>query len=370
MAERRIFSFSELVETAKLKISLTGSKLTDWNKGSSLLSVVQAVAHFVEYLQLRNNEAFEAFSINKATGENLRIRGRDYNLEMKPAVASYGVQKFGRNTPATADFTIYAGSQVSTQPDVFGSTINFTTDSDISFPSGAMFVTGMITCTVEGTAGNTASGTITNITSSIPGIDYVTNEGVFGGGADAETDEQFRDRLALHINGLQKGNEAAVRAAALSVPGITLVRVAENTPLNGQITAYISNQSGVVPAEQVDEVKTAVEDAAAFGILVNVVTPSVDYVTITFDAFYDDDNYVVENVEKELKTAIYNFVDVNPDTTLQLDDLIIVARKISGVDKVKNMKINGVADDYVATGFSVIRLANATASTTINWTAT
>jgi uncharacterized phage protein gp47/JayE len=367
--QRKIYSFSELIDLAKLKISLAGSKLTDWNTGSNALSITEAVAHFVEYLQLRNNEAFEAFSINKATGDNLRVRGRDYNLEMKSAVASYGIITFGRNLPSNAAFTIYAGSQVSTQPDVFGNTVNFTTDADIQFPSGGISVTGMVTCTIAGTIGNVPSGTITNITSSIPGIDFVTNAAVFGAGADDETDEQFRDRLATHINGLKKGNEDAVRAAALSVPGIVLARIAENVPAPGQITAYISNQSGTIPPEQIAAVKTAAEDAAAFGILANIATPTINYVTLSFDVYYDSDNYDQTVVDQELRNSLYSYININPDTTLQVDDLILVARKVSGISKVKNVSINGVADDYVASGFSVIRLADTSASISINWNA-
>lgn len=368
MADRKIYTFNEITTNIETNIGSKSENLTDFTPGSNIKAIIDAFTHFVEFLQLQTNIGFEAFALRGARGDDLDLRVQDFGVTRKAAQQSTGIIQFKRNTPSPSDFTIYADGQLSTQSDVFGNTINYTIDSNIVFPSGSVSVTGWVTCTTAGIIGNVPSGYITSIVSSIPGVDTVVNNAAFTDGADEENDEQLRERVTLHINGLKAGNESAIRAAALSIPGVTVARVKENEPALGQITIFVSNQSGILTQEQIDAVNEAIDSAAAFGILVNLVTPTVNYITISMDVTYNKDFYETDAVvDERVRTAINSFVMNNTEISTKIVDLTLKAYEVPGVKNVKNVKINGVASDFTSNGFDVTRLADKYTSITLNW---
>lgn len=367
MANRKFYTFSEIVGNIITRIGTLAPGLNDFTPGSNLRAIVDAFSYFVEFLQYQINVAFEAFTIRGAIGVDLDNRVQDFGLSRKPAVAARGIIQFSRTTQNPSTFTVNAGGQVSTQPDIFGSTIDYTLDESIIFPAGATSVTGYVTCTTPGIVGNQPSGTVINITSFIPGIDTVENIEDFTNGADTETDEELRRRVPTHINGLKAGNESAIMAAALSVDGITVSRVDEGVPGPGQITVYITNQYSQPTQQQIDEVRRRVEDACAFGISTNIATPTRTNVIITLDLTYDAVNYKSTVIDQELKNSLDRLISTSTGTTLKIVDVILTAMAIAGVKNVKNVKIDGVATDKEVSSYGVIRLADKNTSITATY---
>lgn len=343
----------------------TSTSISDFTPGSIIRTMFEVVAVFVEFLQFLVEMAFNSFYTDTAEGDDLDNRIEDFDMERNESVSASGALTFQSDSAATETFIISAGTSVATQPDVFGNTIIFTLDDDVTFLSGALSATGVVTCSTPGVIGNVASGKITNITTSISGVDSVTNLAAFTNGATEESDDQVRKRIPIHLNGLQKGNEDGIKDAVFEVDGITLVRMEENNPQIGYITVYVSNESGVLTQEQIDAVGDAAEGAASFGIEVNVVTPTVEYVTISLDAEIDTTYYDLNLVKADIQDSIDERVRTNPDLDLYLYDIILAAT-VQGVNNVKNVKINNVASDYTVVGFKVIRLNDKTIDITIN----
>lgn len=368
MANRKFYTFSEIVGGIITRIGTLAPGLNDFTPGSNLRAIVDSFSYFVEFLQYQINVAFEAFTIRGATGIDLDNRVQDFGISRKPAVASRGIIRLSRNNPNPSTFTVNSGGQISTQPDVFGSTIDYTIDESIIFPAGATSVTGYVTCTVPGIIGNQPSGSVTNITSFIPGVDSAVNIEDFTNGADTETDEELRRRVPIHINGLKAGNESAIRAAALSVDGITVSRVDEGVPAPGQVTVYITNQYSQPTADQVAEVKRRVEDACAFGIAANIATPTRTNVIITLDIEYDGVNYKSTVIDQELKNNLDRLISTSTGTTLKIVDIILTAMEIPGVKNVKNVKIDGASTDKQVSDYGVIRIADKNTSIVANYT--
>lgn len=365
MAIRQIYTASQIVSRMINRMTSVSS-VTDYTPGSNIRTIFEAVSLFIEYLQFLVEEAYRSFYVDSATLSDLDARVNDFGMTRKQAKFATGVIKFQRNTAATSTFVIYNGIQVSTQPDVFGNTISYELDRDVTFVSGSVEATGNITCIAAGPEGNVASGKITNITSSIPGVDAVINPYALTDGASAETDEQLRARVPIHINGLKRGNEDAIKSAILAIDGITLVGLRENNPLPGYITVYVSNESGQLTQDQQDEIKLAAENAASFGVQTSLVTPSVEYVTIELDAEIDSDNYELDIVKSNMKTQIDQYIRTNPESEVQRYDIILAAT-VPGVINVYNVKINGAQSDYQGTGdFVVVRLADKDLSIAIN----
>jgi len=364
MAERTIYKFSEILSRMTTRLSTTTS-ISDFTPGSIIRSVLETTAIFVEYLQFLIETVFRSFYTDTAEGQDLKNRIADFGMEANEAVAARGIQTFSRNTPATESFTIFTGTTVSTEPDVFGNTINYDVEFDIPFVSGAISATGYVVCQVTGANGNCPSGAITNIPTTISGIDSTTNALPFSNGAEAETDDQIRRRIPVHLNGLQKGNRYGIESDIYDIDGITFVKLEKNIPTNGTITVYVSNESGIISAEQLDLIEDAISSSVSFGIEYSVVTPIVEYVVISLDAEIDTENYIESSVKSLIIESIAEKVRTNPNSDLFIYDIILAAT-IVGVSNVKNVTINGVASDFVVTGFKVIRLNDPELDITIN----
>ena len=76
-------------------------------------------------------------------------------------------------------------------------------------------------CQTAGTVGNVAIGTITALRTAISGVASVTNTAPFGGGAEAESDESFRNRVLEKIRRpITSGNRNHFIYWAKQVPGV------------------------------------------------------------------------------------------------------------------------------------------------------
>lgn len=358
-------TFSQIVEYAKTYIG-NNTNITDFTAGSNILTITEAWASFVEYLQLQVNLAFNSFYISEARGVDLDNRVVDFGMTRNFAQASRGVVTFLRNTPNPSTFVIPAGSLVGTQPDVFADTIDFTVDSPINFPSGAISVTGFVTCTFAGVIGNVASGKITNILTPLSGVDSITNLSAFTNGSSTETDEQLRKRVPIFLNGLQRSNRSAIESAVLAIPGMTFARLADNTPTLGNITVYISNENGILTDEQKSQALDAINNTKAFGITASVITPEVEFVQISMDAEIDTVNYASAAVIENIKIICANFVNTAVADELLRYDIILQISELQGVLNIKNVKINGVEQDLLISGFKVVRVLDYAADISVS----
>lgn len=104
---------------------------------------------------------------------------------------------------------------------------------------------------------NLESGAQVTLTSPIAGVDndaYVQFSEV-SGGADEETDEEYRTRvLEAYYNPVSHFNVAEIIARAKSVTGVTRVQVEETTPSAGQVTVYFLRDDDVSPIPDGGEV--------------------------------------------------------------------------------------------------------------------
>jgi uncharacterized phage protein gp47/JayE len=365
MALREFYSFQQIVQKAITYIG-DNSNLTDFTPGSNILTISEAWASFVEYLQLQINLAFRSFFPSTSKGQDLDNRMVDFGLVRNLAQPARGILTFGRNTPATSTFTIQQGVIVGTQPDPFGSTVDFATDSAIIFPSGATQVTGYVTCQLAGVIGNVGSGRITNILSTIGGVDFVVNPEAFVNGSSLESDDMFRKRIPIFLNGLKKGNEDAILSAILAIPGMTYADLEENVPTPGNVTVFVSNESGVLTDEQKSQVLLAAQKAAAFAITTSLVTPDIEYVNVSLDVEIDNINTITGVVVDNVKIVISNFINSVSSREVKMFDLIGEVGQLIGVLNVKNVKINGVNEDYTVPGFSVVKIEDYVNDITVN----
>jgi uncharacterized phage protein gp47/JayE len=159
----------------------------------------------------------------------------------------------------------------------------------------ASFVPANVTSTIAGSAGNQESGAQFTLLNTMPGVSstsYVNQNGITGG-ADVESDDQFRDRVLYRVrNPVAHFSVQAIEDILYSIAGITRVWVLPITPSAGHVTIYYvrDNDANIIPspADLIavrDQIPTPAELPEA-NIIVDAPTPlpiNFNFASITPD---------------------------------------------------------------------------------------
>lgn len=141
-------------------------------------------------------------------------------------------------------YTIPAGTQVT------NGVVTFETDEDLLIPIGQTKGEVSASCTVAGPVGNDyLAGQISTIVTPMTFVSGAQNTTITTGGADAESDPDFADRIRLAPNSFSvAGPEKAYVYHAKSVsPAIIDVKVDSPTP--GEVDVYVLLTDGTLPTE-------------------------------------------------------------------------------------------------------------------------
>ena len=104
--------------------------------------------------------------------------------------------------------------------------VEYETTEAAVLPAGALTVTAAAQAVLGGRRGNAAKGAVNTLITPPAGIESVTNDVPFTGGADKEDDEALRTRLLRCFYALPNGsNTETYRRAALMTPGVKSVQV-------------------------------------------------------------------------------------------------------------------------------------------------
>lgn len=162
-----------------------------------------------------------------------------YQILRKPASPSVGSVNFSTTTPVPVGFTIPANTQLATSDGRA-----FQTTADIPFPA---LSTGPITVPVQsllsGLTQQAAIGTITTISSSIPGATsdlVVTNPLATAGAADQESVDAFKERGRTYYASSRRGTLAAIQQGAVAVPGVSAATAFEVIDPSGQAARVVN----------------------------------------------------------------------------------------------------------------------------------
>jgi uncharacterized phage protein gp47/JayE len=177
------------------------------------------------YQQLLYTQQLQAFVANAATlaTTDLDNIGLNYNIPRKQGTQATGTQTLRiRNfTASSATVTVIAGTIVSTLGSTQVSQVQFSTQAQVVFnpalaPSYFNPATGFYEQTVPITAlqigaiGNVAAGTITQLTTSTPGIDAVVNTIPTTGGVDIESNTSYAGRIQVKLSGNNVGTPTGI----------------------------------------------------------------------------------------------------------------------------------------------------------------
>jgi uncharacterized phage protein gp47/JayE len=246
------------------------SPLTDFSEGSTTRSIQEAVAIVVSgQSQVADQLQLDSF-LETATGEALDAQGGNWRVERLPAVQATGTVKIIRESSAGALVIPAAWAQLTLPPAAPGGEgVAVLTTANAEFAEGVTEVTVAAQAVIGGTAGNISNGSFLTPLSPVSGISSSTGFVVattFTGGVNEETDEAYRKRIPLVVQGRVKGTNAAFEGGVLSVPGVESVGVLKAGTERSNSTAVEGGYVEVVyrgSAGLLGAVESAVESAAS-----------------------------------------------------------------------------------------------------------
>lgn len=367
--------FTTLVKNQVAAIQGAARTLVDLTVGSILRSVVEANAAMVLWLQGLILQLLAATRASTSNGTDLDSWMADYGVIRLAAVAASGQVSFARFT-STLQAVVPVGAGVQTGDGSQKYTVTLdTTNPAYSAALGGYVLTagvGSINVTVvastAGAGANALAGQINTLTTSIPGVDTVTNASAFTNGADAETDAALRTRFVAYLNSLSKATKAAIGNAISGVQQGLSYSFVEN--LNyagasqpGYFYVVVDDGTGAPGSPLLTSVANAIDAVrpvtSTFGVFAPVLQNAAVAMTATIAAGYD-----AVATKALIVTALKTYINsLAIGQTLRFTRLAQVAYDASpGVTNITGVTLNAGTSDLTATAQQIVKWSSVVVS--------
>ena len=234
-----------------------------------------------------------------AEGEYLDAHGNMRELTRFDETKAAGSVRFYISGNAKYDIAVPAGTVC-----LNAAGEGFVTTENGSIPAGSSFCDVMCEALVAGKAGNAASNTVVYMTNAPAGIEGCTNPAGFTGGADRESDEDFRERILESYKELSNGANAAwYKNTALGVTDVAAVSVVPCAEGAGTVDVIVASAKGAPDAALLKAVNDAFEGKRELGITVAVKAPTELSVNVTAEVKIKS-GFEPESVLKAVETEI------------------------------------------------------------------
>lgn len=262
---------SVVLQAMIAQMQADGSPITDFIVGSVTRSLFESFAVVIANQSAVADQLQLDSYLDTATGSALDALGSNWQVSRNPTVQATGQITITRQS-TTGSMLLPAGfSQLATTPSVPGQVgVGVLTTQDASFGVGVAAVTVTAQAAQGGGSGNLANFTYLTPLANVNGISAQNGFQVttaFTGGVDQETDNAYRLRIPITVQGRQsKGTALSYRAAALGVPGVLsagvlspgAIRGDGSQVLAGSVEVYYQGSAGLLSA-----VQTAITNNAA-----------------------------------------------------------------------------------------------------------
>lgn len=237
----------------------------------------------------------------ESTGDWLDTHAAQVDETRKPATRARGNVLFLRGDRA-GNIRIPAGRIVRTQPDGKGDIYRYVTDELAVLPDGAASVAVPATAEEYGQGANAAVGQICELVTPVEGIAGVTNtaDWLTEEGADEESDASLRRRYVLAWQRKAGVTRSAYEAAALSVPGVMDVYVADQHPRGeGTVDVVVQGSAGLPTEGLLADVRAALDEAIIINhdLLVKAPTPVPVRVRAVLELISGDEDAITARTE-------------------------------------------------------------------------
>ena len=263
-------SYEQIVKDMQdyIKANMDGdNKVTGFHEGSVLLTLIEAFAGELEFIGIDIEN-------------DLKKRLIDYlfsyfNFMKLPGAKATIKVKFWSKEEARSLVTINAGTKIQT-----GSGLIFVTAETVMINIGQK-ETLEVTCAAEdvGSKYNIKEETELELVTAKIGVDGVTLTKHGKGGADVESDVDYRERFSQMLNGFATSTEPGIiNAIQQKVDTLKRIKVQEADVENTHFTVYAINHSNSLTQDEKDKIKQIVDKNRSCGIRFRVVQPDTKQV--------------------------------------------------------------------------------------------
>jgi len=302
----KIRRYDEIMASAIANMIAKQDKITDFNEGSIIHTILDTVSRIAERLYVAIRQGYNELL--------LLIPYSLFGFERKRGLYANGTVIFKRSVARPAQSIIPKGTKVS------GGGYSFTTTEAGSISvDGTESVPITVIADNAGRASNVAAGVINTIDSVIPAdVVEVTNPYALSGGTDQETDAEYKERFRIYINGLSGTNSFAIKSAALSVNAVRSVSTQNHKPPYKNIynmSIYVDDGSGGATEETIEAVRRAIEgddtDAnhghLAPGINIRVLSPTAIpvHIEMTVSIYAMD----TDEAHERIRSIVYRYIN-------------------------------------------------------------
>jgi hypothetical protein len=291
------------------------SNIPNWAPAEANLDVMMIRAVSQVAAEVQDLAATVPTTIFRYAGANL------FNVPPIEAVSATGLTTWTMRD--TAGYTVPAGTLVGIS--ISGSDlVAFQTLQDVVVPPGSLATpsSSVVVSAVEpGSNGSGLSGAVTLI-SSIGFIDNITLDNPTIGGVDAESDEDYLNRLRLQLTLLAPRPivPSDFAAMALDVPGVHRALALDGfDPIQGtsdnerMVAIAAVDELGAAVSQNVkDEIAALLEDRREVNFAVNMMDPTYTTVDVTFQVQAEIGFTDSTDLQSRVIQAIDDFL--NPET--------------------------------------------------------
>lgn len=236
-----------------------------------------------------------------ATGKYLDMHAEMRALKRIDAVKASGQLMFYTERALSYDFTVPAGTVCA----VSDGSLRYVTDKDAVLTAGSAFVLIPSHAENGGSRYNIPTNTVNAIVTYFSESIYVNNTVGFGGGADAESDDALRKRIAESYYNPPNGiNETYYKELALSVEGVYSASVRPLAHGTGTVGVYVASRGAKTSPAVVSEVQELMDKYHPMNTNIYVSNAELSTVPIKLTVsasggYYPND--VKANVENAVK---------------------------------------------------------------------
>jgi uncharacterized phage protein gp47/JayE len=308
---------------------------------ASTLYILMQIFAFVSGVNVATAQTFAlAAFIETAVGDDLSALGADRGIPRDEGTAATVLLEFSRISldPLTS-YTIPASTNVSTEIDDSGNFIQFFTLEAATLAASTLSVTALAQASEVGATSNVAANTITNFIDFVNGIDSVTNPSSASGGINAESDDEYRDRIrSVLADNTGRVTVLGYEQFLESLSGCLSATVVPGTgAMPNYINAFCTSNStpdGIPTAEEIAFWQTEVNKDANRAVVdvITVLAPSS--ITVTVSATISE--YSTDADEAATRTNVQtNVIDyingLSPGVTVRVVDISNVIHDDTGV---------------------------------------
>lgn len=291
------FSASAVLQRMRDGLQNPANKL----EGGFCMDNLQAVSEEMARMDLMEVQPIpDRVLLDTAEGEYLDRRALDYNETRNPAKSAVGSLLFSGGTGAA----VPVGTEA-----LCGSLVFATTTAGQIGTDGSCEVSAQ--CLTEGPAGNVAANTITVLRTMIDGVISVTNPAPFGGGAQIESDDSFRNRILEKIRRpITSGNRNHFIHWAKQVSGVGGAKcLGAEVCGPGKVKVIVLSDRYDAPDEVIlSNVKKHIETERQIGADVEVVAAAPKAVDVAITVAVDS-GYSLANIRQDIQVVLQQYTN-------------------------------------------------------------